>query len=126
VEEYVFVSYSRDDQSYVEKLIKHLKEAGVTAWIDKTGIDYGSEWHRVIEDKLGSSGAVVVVMTPAGWASEWVGMEIQQAKDERKPILPLLVSGKRFMTLNTRQYEDVTGGKMPSVRWLEQLRKLLG
>jgi len=39
----IFVSYSRDDQAYVNKLVSHLNRSDVTCWIDKSGIDDGDQ-----------------------------------------------------------------------------------
>jgi hypothetical protein len=63
-------------------------------------------------------------MTPASEESSWVDREIQEAEDEGKDILPLLLDGRRFFRLNHLQYEDVQGGRMPSDPWFDRLREL--
>lgn len=122
---HAFISYSRHDQAYVDRLVTHLRSSGVIAWIDKSGIDYGSRWKSVVRTAVDSCGVCVVVMTPEGENSEWVDREISRAEEKHKPILPLLVRGSAFFALGHLHYEDLTGGNMPSNRWLTQLRKLL-
>jgi hypothetical protein len=121
---HVFISYSRTDQAYVDHLVEHLGDAGIPTWIDKT-IDYGDRWHEVIEEKVDSCAAMVVVMTPAAKASTWVEREIQEAEDEGKTILPLLLDGKRFFRFGHIQYEDVRGGSMPSEAFIGRLQRLV-
>ena len=40
---HVFISYSHRDDEYVERLKRHLVEAGLSVWTD-SGIDYGGQW----------------------------------------------------------------------------------
>ena len=66
-----------------------------------------------------------MVMTPDAEHSEWVEREISRAEEMGKPILPLLLKGRPFFGLGHLHYEDVTGGQMPTGRWVEDLRKRL-
>jgi hypothetical protein len=125
IADHVFVSYSRNDQDYVDHLVAHLRAAGLDVWIDK-GIDHGSTWPSVIRDAVDTCGALVVVMTPAAERSEWVANEIQRAKVKSLPILPLLLDGLPFFVLGVVQHESVVGGAMPSAAFVQRLRALTG
>jgi hypothetical protein len=46
---YVFVSYAREDQKYVKRLVNHLNRLKVDTWTDD-GIDHGTRWTAVIRD----------------------------------------------------------------------------
>lgn len=110
--EHVFVSYSRDDQRYVDRLARHLTLQGVEVWID-ADIDYGSRWSAVIREQIDTCEAMLVVMTPAAEQSTWVEREIERAEHIGKPIHPLLLDGPPFFRLGHLHYADVRGGKLP-------------
>ncbi len=120
----IFVSYSRNDQGYVDELVGHLRKAGLSCWTDKAGIDYGTRWTQVIRDAIDRCSVFVIVMTPAAEDSVWVEREIQRAEKKGKPILPLLLKGEEFFRLGVSQFEDVRGGKMPGSGWVQRVRRL--
>lgn len=119
---HVFISYSRDDRGYVERLIGHLHRHGVRTWSD-TGIESGDRWTAAIERAMRASSAVVVVMTPAAQASTWVERELHLAEELKKPLLPLLLDGLPWWSLADIQHERVVGGRMPSGLFVDRLRR---
>jgi len=121
----VFISYSREDVTYVEQLTRHLATAGIVAWTDRS-LEAGNPWGAVIEERITECGAFLVVMSPAAKATAWVDREIDLAQELGKPILPLLLAGQRFLRLRDHQHEDVTAGQLPSRAFMESLRKRLG
>ena len=90
---YVFISYSREDNTYARKLAETLGEQGFEVFIDDR-IDYGDRWWRTIVEAIRSCSAFLVIMTPESENSEWVEREILLARREEKPIYPLLLRGK--------------------------------
>jgi dipeptidyl aminopeptidase/acylaminoacyl peptidase len=125
--EHVFVSYrhAQPDAGYVESLARHLGEAGIAVWFDREMIS-GDRWDEVIRERVDTCAALVVVMTAGAEASPWVKREIAQAEEGRRPILPLLLAGRRFFRLSDLQYEDVRDGRMPSASFVDRLRALTG
>lgn len=122
---HVFISYSHHDAGdYVHRLAAHLTAAGIPVWFDQEIIT-GTRWATVIRDRIDTSAAVIVVMTPHGERSEWVGREIDQAQLRQRPVLPLLLDGERYFALATEQYEKVAGGIMPSPAFVARLRTLV-
>jgi hypothetical protein len=119
---YVFVSYSRADQAYVDELCGWLRRRGVVLWID-SDIDYGTRWQTVVKDRLDAAVAVLVVMTPAAEESRWVAREVHRAEAHGKPIFPLLLDGTPFFGLSDLQHEDVSGGRPPTDRFIDRLRR---
>ena len=73
-----------DGVEYVDRLVGHLQDVDVPAWIDKAGIDYGTRWTQVIRDAVDTCSAFVIVTTPAAEESEWVEREIQRAEKKAK------------------------------------------
>ncbi|MBB5872168.1 hypothetical protein F4553_005602 [Allocatelliglobosispora scoriae] len=121
---HVFISYShRQDGAYVDRLAAHLTAAGLPVWYDREIVS-SHRWDRVIQEKIDTCAAFVVVMTPQAYESEWVSREIIQAQSRARPIFPLLLRGDRFFALANIQSEDVTGGRLPSPQFLAQLRAL--
>jgi hypothetical protein len=121
----VFISYSRADRTYVEDLAAHLSRAGVAYWYDYR-IVTGDRFDKVIAEQIDGCGAFVVVMTPASFDSDWVANEINYAKAKGKPILPLLLGGSVFISLNSRDYEDVSRRQMPGPKFMAHLASLVG
>ena len=52
-------------------------------WTDQD-IPLGESWRRLVESKIETCSALIVVMSPHARASEWVSSEIQLAKDLKK------------------------------------------
>ena len=71
----VFISYSRRDLAFVEKLAADLKEAGLDVWYDLSGLEVGSRFQREIVSALQVSQYVIVVLSPDSIVSEWVERE---------------------------------------------------
>lgn len=122
----IFVSYDRADRRYAEKLADHLERSGLDVWVDWSRIAPGASWPRMIADAVESCGALVVIMSPDSWESDWVHNEIEGARRRQKPILPLLLRGEPFMTLSSVHYEDVSDGEMPKTTWVTALQVHVG
>ncbi|MEV8509338.1 FxSxx-COOH system tetratricopeptide repeat protein [Actinoplanes sp. NPDC051475] len=123
---FIFVSYSRQDTAYVDRLAAHLQQAGLAVWRDTEGITYGDRWELTIRDRVDDCAAVVVVMSPAAEASPHVGNELQRARDLGKQVLPVLISGQAFFALGTTHHFDARDGGLPDDRFLHRLTELAG
>jgi hypothetical protein len=121
---HVFISYAREDQRYVRKLEFRLRKRGFKTWMDEH-IDSGDRWSRTIVQAIQDSAALVVVMTPDAWDSEWVEKEILLAQQEEKPIFPLLLRGQVLPILIDTQYDDVTNRKLPAEEFYERLKQAI-
>jgi hypothetical protein len=121
----IFISYSRKDREYVLKLTDELENAGLPTWIDDR-IDYGKQWPRVIQKQLDESDAVIVIMTHHSYQSDWVQNELSRAKRKRIPIYPLLLEGSEpWLAVESTQFIDVRGGKLPPDSFYRQLSQIL-
>lgn len=117
----VFLSYSRKDKEYVERLIEILTEEGFSVWLDDR-IDYGAFWSRVIEEKLAACEVFVVVMTPRSRESHWVTCELNYALENRKLIFPILLEGSRWLDVASVQTFDVKDRSLPSEKFFDTMR----
>lgn len=122
-EKYAFISYSRDDQGYVDDLIQHLNENNVAYWVD-TDAEHGDNWPTTIRERVDNCSVMILVMTDSAEKSNWVTNEVLRAKEKDKQILPLLLSGKELFMVNHLNHEDVTNQRMPSERYTNLLIKL--
>ncbi|GIE99925.1 FxSxx-COOH system tetratricopeptide repeat protein [Paractinoplanes rishiriensis] len=118
---HVFISYSRRDREYVTGLADHLTRAGVRVWLDTDELAVGDRWEHVVRDRVDDCAAMIVVMSPAAEASPHVGNELQRARDQGKPILPVLLAGTAFFALGTSNYFDARAGQLPDRRFVDRL-----
>ncbi len=113
----VFLSYSRADAAAAGTLRARLREACLTAFLDRDALPAGQPWQPWLEEHLGTCGALVVLVGPSG-IGEWQHREIQlglsrqatTAKAGRAfPVIPVLlpkvtndiIPVGRFLNLNT-------------------------
>jgi len=121
---HVFISYSHiPDRSYVDRLAALLTSAGHSVWYDGQ-LAHGDRWAQVVRHNIDTCAAFIVVMTPDAEQSEWVEREIDEARETSRPILPLLLRGRRFFTLANIQYEDVSTGELPGPDFMTRLREV--
>ena len=120
----IFISYSRKDQAYVNKLVKALEREGLPVWLDDR-IDYGDTWPRVIEENLTKSQVFLLVMSPRSKNSYWVNCELALALELKKPIFPLLLEGSRWLEVGIIQTVDIQGGKLPPASFFDRVRSEL-
>ena len=97
---HVFISYSRQDTAFVEKLERTLNQRGIVTWRDVHSIPGGTRWFRRIKAGLESSFAVIYVDTSSAEASDWVEKEFMYAQVLGLPILPLKLD-TTFMSMYT-------------------------
>ncbi len=73
---HVFISYSRKDKEFVERLCDDLENAKVPFWIDKEDIPLGTpDWERAIKDAIEAAKLVLWIVTPDSAVSRYVLMD---------------------------------------------------
>lgn len=85
----IFISYSRNDLEKAQVLAQLLTSAGLSVWIDQTGIDVSTSWSGEIVDAIGACKALIVLLSPSSVASKNVVREVALAFEKNKKILPL-------------------------------------
>jgi hypothetical protein len=115
----VFISYSRKDLAFVERLAENLKAAGLEAWYDLSGLDGGTRWGRDIQDAIEQCQCFVVVLSPNSVDSEWVEKEFMYANSLKKRIIPLLYQPcKAPMWFINLHFIDVQGENYERNFWV--------
>jgi hypothetical protein len=115
----VFISYSRKDLVFVERLAEDLKAAGLEVWYDLSGLDGGTRWGREIQSAIQQSQIFVVVLSPNSIDSEWVEKEFMYANSLKRKIIPLLLKPcETPMWFINLHFIDVQGTNYDSHFWV--------
>ncbi len=109
---HVFISYSHKDCDYTHRLAAEMERRNIPAWIDDR-IDYGTRWPQVIQEKIDSCKAFVLIMSDNARASDWVNNELTYAIGKGKRIFPLLLKGDAWLAVAAIQYVNVRNRRLP-------------
>ncbi len=71
----VFVSHNQLSKPWVRRFVETLRSEGLSVFFDEDTIAPGARVVNTLDEALDSSKAIVLVLTPAALASDWVGME---------------------------------------------------
>jgi hypothetical protein len=94
----IFISYSRRDQDFVQKLVKELENVGLNVWIDNKGLVPGTRnWEEAIREAIASSRIVIFVASPEARKSNYVQDEIAIAEMYSIPLIPVWASGDEWL-----------------------------
>lgn len=105
----IFVSYSRDDADFVDKLVADLEESSIETWVDRRDIPSGQRWDRVVQKALDSCEALLLVLSEASVQSEEVMYEVNHVLSS-KPVVSILYRPCVIpYRLESLQYIDFTG-----------------
>ncbi len=120
----IFISYSSEDQAYVNKLVKALEKHELPLWLDKK-IDDSNTYPTEIEENLKKCQVFLLVMSPRSKKSDWVRREMMFAQKLKKPIFPLLLDGEQWFQVIDIQMTEVQGGKLPPDIFFDKIRSKL-
>ncbi|MCU0497663.1 MAG: TIR domain-containing protein [Anaerolineae bacterium] len=87
----VFVSYSRRDKAFTERIARDLSDAGLDVWVDFRQIQGGERWQEEIYRGIERCEILIACLSPDSVKSVWCGKEILAARDLGKVILPIMV-----------------------------------
>lgn len=108
----VFLSHTRIDKPFVEKLARDLQRLGVNVWFDKWEIKVGDSITWKIEQGLRENDYLAIVLSPEALQSEWVKSEIsaawvRQMLSRKVVVLPILYRDCNIpLFLADRRYAD--------------------
>lgn len=118
----VFISYSRKDAKWLDRLQVHLKPlervGEITRW-DDTLIKPGEKWHEAIERALGEAKVAVLLISADFIASDFINKDelpplLAAAESEGVVILPIVLSPCRFEeTKSLSQFQSVNKPSQP-------------
>ena len=86
----IFISYSRKDMTFVDRLESALKARGFEPLIDRAEIYAFEDWWKRIEALIGRADTVVFVLSPDAIASEICAKEVAHAAALNKRFAPIV------------------------------------
>ncbi len=86
----VFVSYSRRDTDFVQRVASSLEERGKSVWIDTRGIADTEVFPQALRTAIEGSDAFLFVITPHSVTSDFCEQEVTYARSLEKRIVPVL------------------------------------
>lgn len=86
----IFISYSRKDLAFVDRLEPALKARGFEPLIDRAEIYAFEDWWHRIEGLIGNADTVVFVLSPDAVASEICAKEVGYAASLNKRFAPIV------------------------------------
>ena len=86
----VFVSYSRRDTDFVQRVASSLEERGKSVWIDTRGIADTEVFPQALRSAIEGSDAFLFVISPDSVASDFCEEEVTYARSLEKRIVPVL------------------------------------
>ncbi len=85
----VFISYSRTDSTFVDRLEADLQARNFRMWIDRRKLEGGQVWLDELEKAIERSHIMLVVLPPEAVQSKYVRMEYRYAQGLDKLVIPL-------------------------------------
>ncbi len=86
-----FISYSRRDLAFVDRLEPALNARGVEPLIDRRDIEKFEDWWSRIEQLIGQADAIVFVLSPHWLASNICLREVEYAAQLNKRLAPVVI-----------------------------------
>jgi len=107
----IFLSYSHKDTPIMGRVRDDLRAAGLSVWTDE-GIEPGTpSWKRAIQQAIEETTCLVAILSPSAKYSEWVERELEYARVQGIPVVPMLAAGEERTAipfdLITRQFVDI-------------------
>ena len=85
----IFISYSREDQQQVVKLVEHLRGEGLNVWMDETDIHGATIWTKEIVEAIRAAELFILAISHHSTGSKNVVKELALASEREKIILPI-------------------------------------
>lgn len=87
----VYITYSRKDREFAQRLIESLKSSGLSIWIDYEQILPGEEWASKIEQGIEASEIYLFILSPDSLKSAVANQELKIAVENNKRIIPVAI-----------------------------------
>ncbi len=85
----VFISYSRENQKEVIKLVDYLRGQGLTVWMDESDIHGATLWTKEIVEAIRACSLFILAISRHSTGSKNVVKELALASEREKIILPI-------------------------------------
>jgi hypothetical protein len=89
--DYVFISYSRRDRAFVDRLASDLNLEGVKVWQDVKEIRPGSNWAKEIQKALFDATVLLFISSQNSADSSWMAYELTEFVEKGGIIIPVVL-----------------------------------
>ena len=86
----VFISYSRKDSKFANRLVNALEKDKRDVWVDWQDIPRGEDWLNVIKAGIENADSFVFIVTENSLTSEICNLEVEHAREQNKRIIPVI------------------------------------
>jgi WD40 repeat protein len=86
----VFISYSRQNIAFVDRLEAALQNRGIKAAVDRTEIEKSEDWWKRIQELITEADTVVFVLSPTAVKSDICQQEVDFAEGLKKRFVPIV------------------------------------
>jgi hypothetical protein len=86
----IFISYSRNDKEFVQRLFQALEDKGRNPWVDWEGIPPSAKWLREIFEAIDKAEAFLFILSSNSVASRVCNQEVERALESGKRIIPVV------------------------------------
>jgi WD40 repeat protein len=86
----IFISYSRRNKAFTQRLFDALVERGYDPWVDWDDIPFSVDWWQEIQEAINENDVMINVVSYHSLTSRVVNQEIKYARDNNKRIIPLI------------------------------------
>lgn len=124
----LFISYSHENEDFVNQLIARLLDARVSIWYDRIGIKVGESLIQKIQGAISEADFLAVILSKASVASAWCREELnagllRQLEERRVVVLPLLMEECEIpVFLRGKKYADF---RQDFARGFQELREAI-
>ena len=88
---HIFISYSRKDIDFAQKIVDALAANNLDTWIDWKSIPKGEDWEQEIYRGIEEADAFLFLISPDSVKSEMCNKEIAHAVKNNKRIVPIVI-----------------------------------
>ncbi len=88
---YVFISYSRRDNDFVNQLSYDLNKAGIAVWRDIENIQPGANWQQEIQKYLLQATVLLYIVSENSAKSFWIQNELRAVLNRKIKIIPIIL-----------------------------------
>ena len=85
----IFISYSRQNNNFVDKLVAELEKLGLSVWVDREDIRGGTAWRAAISSAIRACDIFIIVLSEQSALSNNVTKELALADKHKKTIIPI-------------------------------------
>ena len=123
-----FISYSRADSAFADKLRQDLEHRGIAVWIDRDDIEGGAAWRASISKAIRSCCAFILILSPRSTQSGQVSKELSVAEAHNRLIVPVVLEPCDIppgMELQLAELQWISFAEQPYDAALERLTRVI-